>query len=155
MRPSTRLLAAVIAVGVQLLWITPCRAGEFFETDGVAIHGYDPVAYFAEHRAVQGSPTFSTNYKGTAFHFSSAANRDTFALSPDRYAPQYGGFCAYGLAKGYKASTQPDAFTIHQGKLYLNYSLSVREQWSENISSHVARADHNWPQVSRQSRIIP
>ncbi len=140
---------------VLFLWTAPARAGEFFEVGGVAIRGYDPVAYVTERQPVKGSAAHTVTYKDSLFYFSSEANREAFSRDPERYVPRYGGFCAYGTAKGYKALTAPEAFTIYQGKLYLNYNLSVREQWAEDIPDNIQKADHNWPQVSQQSRVIP
>lgn len=130
------------------------RAGEFYEPDGVAIRGYDPVAYVTEHKPVKGSSRFTVFYLGSLFHFASAAHRDAFLREPERYAPQYGGYCAYGTAKGYKAKTDPEAFSIVNDKLYLNYSLAVRERWQEGLPDIVAAGDRNWPAVSRLTKVI-
>jgi len=100
-------------------------AGEFYEKEGVAIKGYDPVAYFKDKKPVKGSPNYKAEYKGSVFHFSSQANRDAFTATPAKYAPQYNGFCAFGTAGGYKAAVDPDAFTVVNGKLYLNYNQDV------------------------------
>ena len=103
--------------------------GAVYAPDGVAISGYDPVAYFTENRPVKGSPEHAATHDGAAFWFASAANRDRFTADPRRFAPQYGGYCAYGLSEGYKATTEPDAFTVHEDRLYLNYSRDVRDLW--------------------------
>ncbi len=113
---SHRFLTLLLAV----VFATPAFAGEYFERDGVAIYGYDPIAYFAEIKPVKGSAEFHAEYQGSTFHFSSAANRDTFTTDPDKFAPQYGGYCAFGMAKGYKAVIGPDAFTVVGERLYLN-----------------------------------
>jgi YHS domain-containing protein len=128
-------------------------AGEFYEKDGVAIRGYDPVAYFTEGKSVAGSQSFTSEYKGSLFRFASVAHRDAFAGNPRKYAPQYGGYCALGMAKGYKASIDPTAFSVVGGKLYLNYSLSVREQWQEDIPGYIAKADKNWPDVKNTTKV--
>lgn len=125
-------------------------AGEFFEPGGVAIRGHDPVAYFKESRAVQGSAKFTALHKGSLFRFSSAANRDAFAAHPDRYAPQYGGFCAYAAARGYKASIDPNAFTIHNNKLYLNYDKRTETLWRRDIPGEISKADKIWFEVMRK-----
>ncbi|CAI4031030.1 Tat pathway signal sequence domain protein [Nitrospira tepida] len=128
-------------------------AGEFYEPGGVAIRGYDPVAYFEERRPVKGSSTWTAQFQGSTFYFASAANRDAFTADPERYAPQYGGFCAFGAAKGYKAKTDPDAFSLVNGKLYLNYSLNVRALWQEDIPGYIAKGDKNWPDVRKTTRV--
>ena len=129
-------------------------AGEFYEKDGAAIRGYDPVAYFTDGKPVKGSPEHQATYKGSTFHFRSKANRDAFAADPAKYAPQYGGFCAFGTAGGYKAATQPAAFTIVGDKLYLNYNADVQKKWSSDIPGYVRSADGKWPDVSRQTKVI-
>ena len=115
-----------------------------FTDDAGAIRGYDPVAYFTESRPVKGSSSITANYQGGTYHFASAENRDLFKAEPERYAPQYGGYCAYGMSKGFVVSTDPNAWTIHNDKLYLNYSLGVRKTWLKNKDGHIAKADVNW-----------
>jgi YHS domain-containing protein len=129
-------------------------AGDFYERDGVAIRGYDPVAYFTDKKPVKGLPAHKSEFRGSTFHFASAANRDTFAADPGRYAPQYNGFCAFGVAGGYKAAIDPAAFTLVDGKLYLNYNAGVQKQWRADIPGFVAKADKNWPQVIRQTKVV-
>lgn len=118
-----------------------------FTADGAAIHGYDPVAYFKDNEAVPGKPEFTAEYQGATWRFASAANRDAFVADPAKYAPQYGGYCAYAVSQGSTASTDPDAWTIRDGKLYLNYSKSVRALWALNKSGYIAAADSNWPKL--------
>jgi YHS domain-containing protein len=143
----------VAAVGTALLGAS-AWAGKFFEKDGAALRGYDPVAYFAESKPVKGLPAYEAEYKGSTFHFVSQANRDAFAADPGKYAPQYGGFCAFGTAGGYKASIDPAAFTLVDGKLYLNYNRDVQKEWRKDIPGFVAKADRNWPAVAKQTKII-
>jgi YHS domain-containing protein len=140
------MLTVVCLVGVV-------TAGEVFTKDGAAIRGYDPVAYLREKTPVKGSASYTSQYRGSVFHFASAANRDRFTANPEQYAPQYGGFCAFGMAKGYKATTDPEAFTIVDGKLYLNYSLKVRSLWQKNIPDYIAAADQNWPVVKQSTKV--
>jgi YHS domain-containing protein len=144
------LLAAVAAA----IFVTTANAGEFFETDGVALRGHDAVSYFEDGRAVKGSAHYKAEYKGSAFLFSSQAHRDAFAAEPARYAPQYGGFCAYGMSKGYKAATDAAAFTVVNGKLYLNYNRDVQRQWSADAPGFVALADKQWPAAQSQTKVI-
>ena len=113
----------------------------------VAIEGTDPVAYFTEAKAVEGSSQFTHAWKGATWRFKDAANRDAFAANPDKYAPQFGGYCAWAVSQGYTAGIDPKAWTIHQGQLYLNYSKSVQEQWSEDIPGNIAKGRANWPKV--------
>ena len=115
-----------------------------FSTDGVAIHGYDTVAYFTERRPVKGRSEFKYQYAGASWHFANKKNLDLFVNSPESYAARYGGYCAYAMSKGIVASTVPEAWTIHENKLYLNYSLSVRDTWAKDISGKIKEADGHW-----------
>lgn len=125
-------------------------AGEINATDGVAISGYDAVAYFRQEKPVEGSKAYSVTYKGALFFFASADNRDAFQADPEKYAPQYGGYCAYGTASGYKAPIDPAAFTIAGGKLYLNYDTKVQQSWRQDMPDYIRKADDNWPVVKTQ-----
>ncbi len=144
-----RLLLVLLVVGS----VGSTYANQQFERNGLAIDGYDPVAYFTEQKPVKGSPDFRTDYHGATFQFASAAHREAFVAEPAKYAPQYGGFCAYGMAKGYKAVIDPAAFTVVQEKLYLNYSESVRARWFSDIPGYIQKADANWPEVQRQAKV--
>lgn len=123
------------------------QSSEVFTTDEGAIHGYDPVAYFKEGKPLMGKKEFSTLWNGAQWCFSSKQNLEAFKSNPEKYAPQYGGYCAYGTSEGHKAPTQPDAFTIVNGKLYLNYNKDVKTEWSKNQKERIQKADQNWPMV--------
>lgn len=110
-----------------------------------AINGYDPVAYFTEKKAVEGREQFTYQYQGANWYFSSEENLAKFKAQPTQYAPQYGGYCAYAVSQGATASTDPHAWTIHEGKLYLNYSQSVRQKWRQDIPGNVTKGNKNWP----------
>jgi YHS domain-containing protein len=114
------------------------------DANGVAIQGYDPVAYFTEEKAVRGSNEFRAEHGGAIYLFSSAENLAQFNADPEKFVPAYGGYCAFGLASGYKAKIEPDAFTIAEGKLYLNYNQAVRDQWRRDIPGYIEKADTNW-----------
>jgi YHS domain-containing protein len=114
---------------------------------GGAIQGYDPVAYFTEGRPVEGARQFSHQWNGATWRFSSAANRDRFAQAPEKYAPQYGGYCAFGVANGYAVKIDPQAWSVVDGKLYLNYSPAVQADWKKDVPGYVRKADANWPRV--------
>lgn len=120
---------------------------EVYSSDGIALGGTDPVAYFAEGKPVQGSSEYSFDYDGATWHFASAANRDAFAADPGSYAPQYGGYCAFAAAQNALVSTVPEAWKIADGKLYLNYSKDVQNRWEEDIPGYIAKADANWPNL--------
>jgi len=114
---------------------------------GVAVGGYDPVAYFTQSKPVPGSKDLTLQHEGATWRFASAENRAAFEANPAKYAPQYGGYCAYAVSQGSTAKAEPDAWTIHDGKLYLNYDKSVRAIWEEDIPGYVKKADANWPGV--------
>lgn len=141
---AASLVAATLSYGIA-------SAGEIFTTDGVAIHGYDPVAYFTDHSPVKGSKNFTATFEGATFYFASAAHRDEFKADPAHYAPAYGGFCAFGTAQGHKAPTEPQAFTIANGKLYLNYNDDVMKTWRQDIPGYIQKANDNWGDVRQQA----
>ena len=156
MNRSSVHLNGIVALVVLTLAVSaiPGQAGEYFETDGVAIRGYDPVAYVQLSRPVKGSPLFAVSHGGTTFHFASETHRRAFLADPAAYLPQYGGYCAYGMALGYKAVTDPAAFTIVNKRLYLNYDLKVRRLWSADIPAHIGKADRNWPNVKSSTKVV-
>jgi YHS domain-containing protein len=139
----------VMALAALSLLSTAALAGDFFETDGVALRGYDPVAYFASAGAQKGQAQYSYEYKGSKFYFASDANRRAFMAMPEKYAPQFGGYCAFGAAQGYKVSTQPEAFAIVEDKLYLNYDKKVQKIWQQDVPGNIRKAEQNWPEVSK------
>lgn len=138
------IVTAFFAVSATVLF---AQKSEVFKSSGKAIRGYDPVAYFTEGKAVKGSEKLSFHWNDADWYFSSTQNLNSFSKDPGKYAPQYGGYCAYGLSEGHKAPTDPDAWTIVDGKLYLNYSKDVRAKWRENENERIAKADANWPQL--------
>jgi len=142
-------LVASAATPLALSFATQASAAEppVYAEGGVAINGYDPVAYFTEAKPVEGSSAFTFDHDGATFHFASAANRDAFAAEPARYAPQYGGYCAYAVSRGYTATTSPNAWTVHDDKLYLNFNKAVRALWARDIPGNITSGDANWPKV--------
>ena len=138
----TAFLAAVLLAGAAL-----AEKPEIFSDRAGAIRGYDPVAYFTEGKPVKGKTEFTHQWKGATWRFASAANRDRFAAAPEKYAPQYGGYCAYGVASGYAVKTEPDAWSVVDGKLYLNYDRNVQASWVKDVPGYVRKADANWPRA--------
>ena len=120
---------------------------EVFAIDGVAIRGADPVAFFTEGAPVIGSADHALMWKGAAWHFTSAENMAKFEADPAAYAPQYGGYCAFAASKGAVATTVPEAWTVYEDKLYLNYSTNVRSIWLQDVPGNIALADGNWPGI--------
>lgn len=142
-------LVATAAVPAATLLANPAVAAEppVYATNGVAINGYDPVAYFTEGAPVEGSPEFTSEWDGATLQFATADNKAMFDGDPEKFAPKYGGYCAYAVSKGYTASTDPAAWSIHEDRLYLNYSKSVRALWAARKRHHIEQADRNWPGV--------
>ncbi len=122
----------------------PVYTGTF---SSLAVSGYDPVAYFVEGRPVEGRKAFESEWNGATWRFASADNLAAFEADPEKFAPQYGGYCAWAVSQGYTASTDPEAWRIVEGKLYLNYSKSVQSTWIQDIPGNIAKADKNWPEV--------
>ena len=150
MTTRTALLAAHLAVAALALGApAPAQAqkAEIYTSWGSAIRGYDPVAYFTEGKPVKGSSQFTHRWKDATWRFASAQNRDAFAAAPEKYAPQYGGYCAYGVAQGYTVSTVPEAWSVVEGKLYLNYSLGVQSDWRKDPAGYIRKANANWPKA--------
>ena len=142
-------LLTIIGVLATLSACTTLNAKTFVDDLG-AIRGYDVVAYHTEMQPVEGSPAYTHEYNNATWQFSSEENLRMFRDDPERFVPQYGGYCAYAMSKGYVVSSDPDAWTIVDGKLYLNYSLGVRKTWLRDIPGYVAKADANWQEkISR------
>jgi hypothetical protein len=114
---------------------------------GLALGGYDAVAYFTESRAVAGRAEFEHEWDGVRWRFASAAHRDRFAKEPERFAPQFGGYCAYAVSQGYTASADPEAWSVVNGRLYVNYSRSVRKTWEKDAAGFIRQGEANWPAV--------
>ncbi len=148
MNRRTLILSGLAALPVAGLARGAWAANPPVYSEGsVAIDGTDAVAYFTESRPVAGSPDFTTFWNGATWRFSTAENRDLFVADPGAYAPQYGGYCAWAVAEGYIAPTVPEAWTIHDGKLYLNFSRRIRRRWERDIPGNTARGDANWPAI--------
>lgn len=141
----------VIGLAFALLLATPvgarAEAPIYTNWRGLALAGYDPVAYFAVGRPVAGDASHSLEWMGATWRFSSAENLALFRAQPTAYAPQYGGYCAWAVANGYTASADPEAWRIVEGRLYLNYSAEIQEKWEADIPGHIARADASWPKL--------
>ena len=123
-----------------------------FNLDGdIGIKGYDPVAYFTEHKAIKGNKGLSVFYKGVIYNFSSVANKELFKAGPSKYEPEYGGWCAYSMGKnGEKVSVDPETFKITDGKLYLFYNkyfTNTLKDWNKNEATLKKNADANWPKL--------
>lgn len=145
------VLLTAAFLGVSLLAAHRAEAGKSAVftgiIKGVAVGGYDPVAYFTSRAAVKGNKDITAEHSGARWRFSSEENRATFLAAPEKYAPQYGGYCAWAVSQGYTAKGDPNAWKIIGGKLYLNYNRSVQQSWEKNAQANIAKADTNWPKI--------
>jgi YHS domain-containing protein len=148
---TRRTLLSGLALALGLWLATPALALDPIYTNwrGLALSGYDPVAYFSDGKPVQGSSEFSTEWMGATWRFASAAHRDAFRADPAKYAPEYGGYCAWAVSQDTTASSDPEAWKIVGGKLYLNYSRDIQRKWEADVPGNIRRADANWPGLRR------
>ncbi|MCA2011455.1 YHS domain protein [Cereibacter sphaeroides] len=145
---SAALAPALLAPAVIILRPSPAQAREpeVFQNP-IAINGIDPVAYFSAGGPVAGIAAHGVSWNGATWHFASPENAEAFRQSPATYAPVFGGYCAYAASRGYLAPTVPEAWTIHEGRLYLNASLRARTLWLRDIPGNIAAGQANWPGI--------
>jgi YHS domain-containing protein len=115
---------------------------------GVAMRGFDPVAYFKDGQPTKGDAQFSAAFEGATYHFATAANRDAFVAEPAKFAPQFGGFCAMAAVFEKKFDGDPGVWKIVDGKLYLNVNADVAKKWSEDVPGNISKANVNWPKIA-------
>lgn len=123
------------------------------DADGVAIKGYDPVGYFTEGKAEMGKSMHSYNWMGAEWHFKNEKHLTMFKENPEKYAPQYGGYCAYGTSKNHLSSTDPKAWVIVDGKLYLNTNPNVKDMFKKDTEDNIMKADKNWPELNKEDEM--
>jgi len=147
-----RKILSYICLAFVALAPLPAGAGKPVNATlfGVAIKGYDPVAYFTDAKPVPGGSDFSFEWNGATWRFASAAHRDTFKAAPEKYASQYGGYCAWAVSQGSTAGIDPAAWKIVNGKLYLNYSLEIQKKWEGDVPGNIAKVDVNWPKLLKK-----
>jgi YHS domain-containing protein len=147
MSPTRRILIlAILALPVAGTILRPALAEEpeVYAPSGVAILGYDPVAYFTAKKAVQGEADHALRWRGATWYFATAANMEAFEMNPAAYAPQYGGYCAYSVSRGSLSASSPETFAIRDGRLYLNSSAAIRTVWGKDMDDNIRKADGNW-----------
>ncbi len=144
-----RFISAFAAVLIAGLIAGPAFAGGEVNTTvlGTALKGYDVVAYHTVGKPVEGSRRFSYRWRDATWRFASVEHRDLFAADPERYAPAYGGYCAYGMAQGAKIDVDPSAWRIIDRKLYLNVNKRVQRIWETDIPGYIARANPHWQRL--------
>jgi YHS domain-containing protein len=147
------MASTILVVATLFLFVRPAAAAvdpinkNLF---GTALKGYDAVAYFKEARPVKGKGEFRHDWMGSKWYFASASNRDEFAKNPEKYAPQFGGYCAWAVGNGYTANIDPAAWKIVDGRLYLNYSKDVQKKWEQDIPGWIKKGNENWPKLIKK-----
>ncbi len=156
-----RIRTHIIIAIVGCLWLSGCQTSKpsdstanrnsavgvapFFTYEGgLALNGYDPVAYFNAGKAEAGRSEFEADWQGAKWRFASAENRQTFLRDPNQYAPQYGGYCSWAVGHGYTAKGDPEVWEIVNGKLYLNYNRDVKQKWEPEKAALIIKGDENW-----------
>ncbi len=134
-----------LALALIIAPVTSFAVDKINLVDGLAVHGYDVVSYFTDGKPVEGSGEFTATHEGATYQFSSADNLEKFTADPAAYAPQYGGYCAFGTAMGRKFDGDPTAWRIVDDKLYLNLNKKVQERWVADIPGFIKGAENNWP----------
>ena len=147
--PVRYLILATLAAFAMSLTTVNAKSPEIYTgiLSKTALGGYDPVAYFKDGKPVKGKSDVTYEWKGVTWRFANEANRDAFKATPEAYAPQYGGYCAFAVAQGSTAKGDPTVWKIVNGKLYLNYDKGVQREWERDVPGNVTKADKNWPSV--------
>jgi hypothetical protein len=144
-------LIALAAAGSLMAVAGPAFAGKPVVytgvIDGVGAGGYDVVAYQTQEAAVPGDEAITATHEGVTYRFATEANRERFTADPQRFLPQFGGYCAWAVSQGYTAHGDPEAWSVVGDRLYLNYSKGVRSQWQRDAKGNIAKGEANWPRV--------
>jgi YHS domain-containing protein len=156
-RAGPFLAAAVVLVAALAPSATAqdaSGADRHFNTNsnGVVLHGYDPVSYFSDDGPREGTASISAEWAGVTWHFASEENREDFLADPERYAPAYGGYCSFAVSRGGTADIDPEAYVVHDGTLYVNLSNFFNQRFRLSIDENIRRADENWPNIRERVR---
>ncbi len=149
-KASRRSLLAALALALTLSAAgAQARKAEIYTglLSSTAVGGYDPVAYFTDGKPVEGRKEFTYSWKGATWRFANQKNLDAFKAAPEKYAPQYGGYCAWAVSRGYTAKGDPKHWRVVDGRLYLNYDARVQQDWERDVSGNIVKANGNWPKV--------
>jgi hypothetical protein len=143
--PTKSLVITALLVLVLSAPSLAQRTPSIYQTkNNLALRGYDPVSYFKDGKPVVGNPAFTYKWMEAIWRFSSVENRDAFAKEPEKYAPQYGGYCAFGTSQGHLVPGDPQAWKVVDDKLYLNYNKDVQKYWLQDVPGNIQKADDNW-----------
>jgi len=143
---ATLGLIFALSLGTQAKEIKPINSG----ITKVAIKGYDTVNYFTEKKPAKGSKEFSTSYMGATWHFKNQVHLDLFNASPEKYAPQYGGYCAYAVSQNDTAKIDPTQWTVLENRLYLNYNKKIQKKWNADRANYITLANVNWQKFKKK-----
>lgn len=138
---------STVLIATFILLNTYAQKSQIYIVNGKAIKGYDPVAFFTDAKPVMGQDSLMLQWHDASWYFASRKNLEAFQAAPEKYAPQYGGYCAYGTAMGHKAPTEVDTWTVLDGKLYFNYNSKVKGTWSKDRPAFIKKADQTWPTI--------
>ncbi len=154
---ASHVIETTVLGGVMLMILAGASCGRRtpvapvnLTSEGFAVKGYDPVAYFVAGKPVRGSAQFEYLWNGARWRFSSAEDLEIFKADPKKYAPKYGGYCAYAVSQGKTADIDPEAWTVFAGRLYLNLDKNVQKIWDEDMREYIRRADMNWPRMIKK-----
>jgi len=142
----------ILSILIANISITIAQKSAIFIKNGKALNGYDPVAFFTENKPTLGNELFTYQWQQAIWQFSTKENKDSFVSNPNKYAPKYGGYCAYGAAdgSGHKAPTDINTWTVLNNQLYFNYSLKVKEIWLKKQEEFIIKADNNWDGIKNK-----
>lgn len=151
-----KLLYSVVTVAALVVLTAPAFAANLVNVSGasgIALDGYDPVAFFTDSKPLNGDPAISTTYDGAKYFFASKDHKVKFDADPQKYLPQYGGYCAFGAALGALFPVDISTWQVRNGKLYLNLNPAILEQFNKDFEGSIAKAEKNWPDlVSKYAR---
>jgi YHS domain-containing protein len=138
---------SLLCTALLITLVSFSQTVKFSGNNGVAINGFDPVAYFTLQKALEGNSNYSYEWSGSIWKFVSKDNLNLFQANPENYAPQFGGYCAYGCSEKHLSPTDPKAFTIINDKLYLNYNQKVKEVWIKDTANRIQTANQYWKSI--------
>jgi YHS domain-containing protein len=147
---AAALLAGASPSALAAQPINTLKNSLFGGSTDTAINGYDAVAYFTVNKAVRGEDKLVTDWMGAKWKFSTQSHLDLFKANPEKYAPQYGGYCAYGVTQGYLVKVDPEQFSVIDGKLYLNYDAEVQAKWKKDMAAYISAADGKFPALLKK-----
>lgn len=138
-------LFSIFLLLTALSTVASAKELQNLDRNGVAIQGYDPVAFFTDNRPVKGNAQFQSEYRGAKYYFASSEHKAAFDKEPAKYEPQFGGYCAYGASQGHKAPVKIEAWQIVNGRLLMQYGLGVKDDFNKDQQNNLSKADRNWP----------